>query len=490
MDDATGAERPASRRWRTFAIALWCVLVAAQVISPRWYPSPDVCCYLSIARSMATSTHVTRLGSPNLFVGVGYPALISPAFLVAREPFFVLSLIHAGWAVIFAVGIFRWVRRYDPGAALPVAMLTLGNAMILMIFRRALSDVAFMGVMIWLINAYADAIQDGRVNRRAVIAAILLQTLLALIRAPGILFVLGFVVQVGAALRRGELSRARAVGLVCAVGLPATLAVTAMLGHSAITAVHDQEKAFTYIDVLRGSSTIPQDLVYRQSFAWRIVDGVRGRACEISRLLLPGTFGIQDEWPNPSLIIFLPVFALFVFGFYRLIRRRCDAYAWSLPAYFLLHVYWAWDYNGRYPAPFLPLVLLCCWLALDRLGSWRTTLVWSLVVIHLAVALGHWVVKDRAVAERTHRYWHEMRRLAKVAHAEAGPLVADCQVGDAYFPLIYYVDRPVQVAALDTETPPAGAWLVMTREETCPPGWTQRLTSGPFKLLQPVAAHP
>ena len=43
------------------------------------------------------------------------------------------------------------MRRHEPTAAWPVALIAVGNAIVLAILRRALSEAAFMAVMIWFV---------------------------------------------------------------------------------------------------------------------------------------------------------------------------------------------------------------------------------------------------------------------------------------------------------------------------------------------------
>lgn len=110
------AERP----WAALGLVAWSLLVAVQVVSPLWYPTPDSCNYLSMARSIATEGTVTRLGTRNPMYGLGYPVLVSPVFLASEQPFLLLSLVHLGWAGLYVWGTYRWVRRYAPEAALPI----------------------------------------------------------------------------------------------------------------------------------------------------------------------------------------------------------------------------------------------------------------------------------------------------------------------------------------------------------------------------------
>src|SRR5262249_13074602 len=80
MERLPGRPKPfiTGRQLAVLGLAAWVVLVAAQIVTPLWYPTPDACNYLSIARSIATQGTVTRLGDRNPMYGLGYPLLVSP----------------------------------------------------------------------------------------------------------------------------------------------------------------------------------------------------------------------------------------------------------------------------------------------------------------------------------------------------------------------------------------------------------------------------
>jgi hypothetical protein len=202
------------------------------------------------------------------------------------------------------------------------------------------------------------------------------------------------------------------------------------------------------------------------------------------RLLIPGGFELDGGRVHPVRILFLPALAALVLGWCCLIGLRCDAFAASLPAYVLLHACWPCGQGGRFWVPMLPLLLLCCWYAIRRAGTWSLRFAWSLVVVHMALAVHHWRTTDRFLAERTHQHWSDVRCLSEVARKEATAIVASRDVGDSHYALEYCIDRPVPLLAADAELP-AGCWLVVKRESPCPKGWTLRLEAGAFKLLRP-----
>src|SRR6516164_5296324 len=133
-------------------IGIWVVLAAVQIVSPLWYLAADSCSYLSIARSLAQGHGALNLGNPHLVYSVGYPLLISPLYHLSETPFLLLTAFHALAAALFVAGVYTWAKRLLPEAALPITLLSLGQVTVLSLFRRALSEAAFMPLLIWTVN--------------------------------------------------------------------------------------------------------------------------------------------------------------------------------------------------------------------------------------------------------------------------------------------------------------------------------------------------
>ncbi len=100
----------------------------------------------------------------------------------------------------------------------------------------------------------------------------------------------------------------------------------------------------------------------------RIVEGLRLQISEVGRLIVPGMFksyAAHEQWLNINVVVYLAVFALVAAGWWRLIRRRREVLAATLPLYFALYVVWAFDADTRYLLPFLPVLLVSLWFALE-----------------------------------------------------------------------------------------------------------------------------
>lgn len=484
---ATSLTCPQSRTASACRLAPWLVawglLVVVQIVTPLWYATPDTCVYLSMARSFAGTGHFTNLGGENLIFPVGYPVVISPAFLLAASPFLVVTAIHALLAAAYLAGAYRWVCRFAPEAALPIALLAVGNVIVLALFRRPLSEVAFMAAMIWLVNALAS-LHPTQTGWKPLLAASTLLTFLALIRPTGILFAAGLAVQLLVAIHRRQISKVRAGFVLLAVSLPAVTALTAFLAYDRF-ASHGQT-GWTNLDVLARSPSQPTSDLPSASVAAQCLEGLRIRISEVGRLTMPGMFnayGRNGTWLDVNMLVYLPLFVLLWFGWWRLVRRWSDAFAWTLPLYIALHIYWPFNQSGRYFAPLLPLMFLCFYFGLQGLGQWRLRALQTLVVAHLAVALGHWAFIDRPRALADERRWPEVEALARTIAAEGGTVRVGPQLGGTQFMLCYLLDRPVAGTPATDAPAPGMRWWVIPSEEQPSTGYTEHLLAGPYRLL-------
>jgi hypothetical protein len=466
-------------------LACAAVLAGAQIVTSLCYLTPDVCAYLSIARSLATTGTATNLGSPHLMYAVGYPFLISPAFLHDSFPFVLITLCHFALAVLYLVGTYVWVRRHAAEAAVPIALMALGNVIVLSIFRRALSEVLFLPVMIWLVNALA-AIGNGTVSvRRALLTAGLLLGTLVIIRPTGILFAGGFGLQMLICVRRGEVTWRRACALTAAVVLPALVALPAMMALEQSRAAREGE--FTNLDIFtRSPEHVPSDYP-EQPLLPQCLEGLRVRIMEVGRLTLPGMFGSYaafGTWLDVNMLLYVPLCVLLAAGWLRFVRRRLDAFALLFPFYVALHIYWPYSQSGRYFAPLLPLVYLCFWFALEGLGRRRLHVFATLVVAHIVVALGHWYFVDRPRALDDDRCWPEFQRVVAIIRSDPGLVEVGHDLEKAQLMLQYLLDRRVRQQVRGEQVDPQVTWLVVLPGTAIDEEFRQYTRFGPYTLLR------
>ncbi len=448
-------------------LLLLALLLAVQ-ISPLWYPTPDATGYLSIARSLAAGTGPTNLGSRQIYLAPGYPLLISPAFLLADEPFLVLSILHWGLAVALMLGVYVWARRHLPAAALLLTAVVMVNVELWSLLRRTLSETAFMTLLVWEINllhwAAAPSPQpsplrgEGRVRGWiCTVMAVLGMIALALTRQAGLMIAAGFGLAMFLQAWRGQIARSRAVILTLSVGLPAALAVVGLARFDHAMAA--SSGSATYVDQIVDPSL---------SWADQLQEGLRLRLSEIGRLTIPGMFKAyarRGEWLNVNMAVYVPLAVVVLVGWVKWVRRTRDVFALALPFYLGLYVVWPFDQATRFTVPMLPVLLACIWSALEWLSRYRAGIFRVLLVGHLAAALGYWLVIDLPRAWEDRTQWPAVRQLAMVLRADPGPVLAAEVHPDTQWMLQFALDRRVWEQSSDAAVDAAIQWIVTTRPE-------------------------
>ena len=67
---------------------------------------------------------------------------------------------------------------------------------------------------------------------------------------------------------------------------------------------------------------------------------------DIGRITVPGMFksyGYVGWWWDVNMLLYVPVFGLLLYGYFRWVRRGPDPLAWSLPFYFAVLTYFRWE---------------------------------------------------------------------------------------------------------------------------------------------------
>jgi hypothetical protein len=453
------------------------LLVAVQ-ISPLWYPTPDASGYLSIARSLAAGTGPTNLGSRQLYLAPGYPVLISPAFLLADEPFLVLSVFHWSLAVTLMLGVYVWARRHLPDAALLLTAVVMVNVELWSLIRRTLSETAFMTLLVWEVNLLHWAV--AAVSARAAVArtalAALGMTALALTRQAGLMVAAGFGAAMLLQTYRGRVARSRAVLMTLGVAVPAALAVAGVVRLDRAMAA--ASGAATYVDQIVDPS-LP--------WADQLREGLRLRISEVGRLAIPGMFKAyarRGEWLNVNMAVYVPLATVLLTGWVRWARRTGDVFALALPFYLGLYVVWPFDQATRFMVPMLPLLLACAWSALERLGHCRPGIFRALLVGHLAAALGYWLVIDLPRAWQDRTQWPAVRQMAAVLRADRGPVLAAEVPTDTQWMLQFSLDRRVWEHSPGTAVDAEIRWIVTQNAEAAFAGFVPHTRAGNYLVLR------
>jgi len=419
------------RRPRRALVALGACLILQ--VTPWWYATPDGSAYVSIARSVFTRDHIGALGNPQLGYPIGYPALISPAFLVSDRPFLLLSLFNVLLWIALLIGLYRWAHSVIPEAAWLLTAVVLANVNVGILYRRTLSEAAFLPLMMWAVVALNEAlVSTERYGNGRWILGLLLLLVTTLTREAGLCIAGGLALAFAAHRRQRSRSQvAIAIVVLLTFLAAAPLLVRPERGLAAWRAV---SASFAAAPSTGAASLTP------------LLAGLRERITETGQLIIPGMFksySRSERWLDVNLLVYLPVCALVVCGWARLVRRRPDVLACTAPLYLVLHVAWPYGATGRYLLPLLPLMLASLWMATEAVAERRRLLFGILFVAHLGVAVGYDLLIDLPRARACDRQWSAVDALAehialdsRVAAAADVPRCVSLMLGLA-------LDRPV-----------------------------------------------
>lgn len=429
-------------------------------VSARWYPTPDSVGYLSVARELADTGRLRNLDSPHIYYPIGYPLIVTPAFMADDEPFLFISLLHFALGVALVWLVYRWAREFFPEHAAWIAFVTVANASFGNVYRRPLGETAFMAAWMLAGLSFNRLLRTGRGTILAALAFIPL----VLIRPAGAMLAGGFVA--GLALVGWRKERPwRTVGLWALVVIPAAGIQFAWMTRDRLSA--EELGKITYSEQLRDPS---------KSFGEQLVEGFRLRIQEAGRVMIPGMFRAYaraGEWVNVNMLLFLPLTAGLLVGWVAAIRRRRDVPLWALPAYVGLYVLWPYDQSTRFFTPILPMFLVC-WLSLVRELPARL-LRWGMVafaVLHLGVAIGYWQFDERRQNGRLMEYLPELRQVvAEVPPAERGLVAISSKCQDQHPVLSFLLNRTVEVWEPLEPVPKSARWLVLHESDTPPAGF-------------------
>lgn len=458
-------------------LAGFAVLLAMQ-ISPWWYPTPDTVVYLSTARSIAVRHTLATLGNAQIVFPPGYPLLVSPAFLLGDRPFLVLSIIQWCMAIVLMLGVHRWMRRHCPGGAPLLTGLVMVNVSVWIHYRRTLSELAFMTMLIWAAQSL-DAVRESKPLRSAFLRALLASAcvlLLSMIREVGLAVCVGFGAAVLVDTWRGRMRWPTALVLMLIVVAPASIAVAGFVRYDAAMKVASSAPLGTHLD---GLMNPPATLV------WRLIEGLRLRIGEVGRLLIPGMFnayGRPGDWLDLNVIVYVPVFVLVAVGWWRFIRRRSDVFALTLPCYVLAYILWPFEAGTRYMLPMLPVLLGSVWCLIEPLRQRRLTLLAILLVGHLGVAMGHWIIKDIPRARACHAQWGSVDQLVTGLGSDARVALSPHLPPCVHFMLELSLDRLLPISTSDDGNRDA-QWMVTPEAEPDVTGFSVSLRAPPYKLL-------
>ena len=441
-------------------LILLAILWLAANSSNIWYPTPDGCGYLSIARELATTGTFRNLNSPQLYYPIGYSLLIAPAFLIDDEPFWLISIIHFLLGLVLIWLIYTWAREYVPVHAPWLVLLAVGSASFGNIYRRTLSETLFM----LLCFATARSMMNVLKYNRGKWSTMLLMMALILTRPAGAMLAVGFATVVALGIICKEISLRRGVLLGLLV-VPAALLQFAMMQRD--RAIATELNKPTYTAQIRDPS---------MNLGEQLLEGVRLRVQECGRVLLPGmykSYARAGVWWNINMMLYTPLAIVAGIGWYKFVRNHRDVLMVTLPWYVLLYVVWPYDQSTRFFTPIVPLLALAVvtfpWrFSQDRIRKIGATI----AILHLGVAVGYWLFSERPTALAQQRAAQELREVIQhIPIAEQNAVGVSRTFGDEFAWLQFLINREVQV--IDVGKPITKIrWLLLKPQDDVPTGWS------------------
>lgn len=489
---ATCQEFASSRRfaaWRSLAICYLqkptfvfgglAILLATQIL-PWWGPTPDASCYLSMARSVADGGPMTNLGSPKLHYAPGYAILISPAFLVSERPFWLLTLMQWGFAMLLMWGVYRWATRWFPAGALWITALVMANVGFWVLARLTLSEIAFMAALMGNANAL-DRLSAAKTRRETIgwtLVAALGVVGLSMIRPVGIFIVAGYgCVTLRAAFVR-QIPWLRALATTLAIGLPATAAVLAFISYERnMAAALGPNASSTYLDEFRRPE---------MTLAGQLLEGARLRISEFGRMTVPGmnkAYARTGQWLNVNMFIYIPLFIALAWSWWQIARRECSALFWLLPFYTALYLGYPSEQGTRYMIPLLPIVAACVWrLACLAPRERQPRILGCLVALHLCVTLGT-SLTETAKLYGQQSLWADVDALMVEISRSPQPLVT-CGAPHGIWELSQVSgNRPVEWIGDPKQLTNYHGWVISAVDYDLGPGFVETARAGKLKLM-------
>ena len=455
-----------------------CGLLMIQ-IGPLWYPTLDSTNYLSVSRSLTAAGPIKSLDSPRVDIPLGYPILISPAFLFGDRPFVALSIIQFGLALGVTFGVYRWAQRQIPDAAVLVTCLVMVNAGVWLYYRRTLKEIAFMAFGIWTVNVLHDVLRatDRRSLLRSSVLAVLLSCFLVTIRYAGIVFPAAFGGLILWRTVRRQCAPRLATALILLVACPsAALLLGQVAYHRSMAVVHGGR------DYLQGfqsrTSKTPQ------TTGDRLLASSQMRLHGIARVVAPGMLksDVSLITDHPAVAVGeLLVLLMIVCGCCQLARKH-DLLALSFPLYMALYLAWPFDSGGRFLVPMAPLLIGSLVVAWMPYAAGRRLHVVG-VLAHLSVALGYWLFIDLPRAQQLNDQWATVDRIVQVVESDPGRL--ECEHRGLQPLLQLAGDKCVLYShSWHSNSKNQPQWLLLSAGQPVPDAFRRSRTIDGYQVLQ------
>jgi hypothetical protein len=459
-------------------LVIYALLLLIQ-ISPWWYPTPDSVAYLSIARSLATGHGLRNLGYLHIAYPPGYPLLLSLAFIRQSFPFLTISIMNWFMALIFLGGLYRWTARLAPEAAPLLTGLTMVNVTFWIYYRRTLTELVFVTVMIWTVNALNRALDARTVRARALFTLIGcgLALYLSMIREVGVLFVAAFAVAIGVCVCQRRLKLTDGLAMIATVAVPSVLAVITFVAYDQSTFEGPRSFLGTHLSGF---------LHLKLPFWQQVLEGTMIQISAMGRLVVPGMFKAYGRnWLNINTVIYVWVVAGLLVGWLRIVRRRVEVFAYTIPLYIMVYAAWGFDADTRYMLPMLPILVMSAWCLIEPYQSWRLSALTVLLVLHGAVAIGYWTAVEIPRGLECNRQWPEVKRIVSTTESEPGPVATAGKIPECVSSMLSFaLDRPVANISTDQAALERSEWVIVYSRDPALLGFQQVGEVNTYKLLR------
>lgn len=454
-------------------------------ISKWWYPTPDSVAYLSIARSIASGRGLLNLGYRHIAYPPGYPLLMSLAFFQHSPPFLTMSIMNWILAILFMIGLYRWTYRLAAEAAPLLTGLTMVNVTFWIYYRRTLTELAFMTIMIWTVNALDRALDERSTWGRSLFTAIgcVLAAYLSMIREVGVLVVAAFAATLCAYVYQKRLRARDAFAMIASVTAPAAAAVIAFIFYDLSTYQGPQSFLATHLSGF---------LNPRMPFKELVPEGIRLQISAIGRITIPGMFkAYAHSWISLDTLIYVCAVAIIAIGWVRLLRRHVEVLTCTLPLYLGLYSIWGFDADTRYVLPMLPILVVSLWYWLEPFRTYRLTIVAVLLIANLGVAIGYWRWIEIPRGRECNEQWPDVRKVARVIDTDPGTIAAAEKIPECVrLMLSFTLDRPILELSNDQEAVRTAKWLLANARDPDPAGYREDTQIASYKLLRNTQSAP
>jgi hypothetical protein len=350
----------------------------------------------------------------------------------------------------------------------------MANVSIWNMYRRTLSEVAFLPLLMWSVNLSNDVLAPER-SKRGVRLAALCACLLLLIATREIGLIAAVAVALNAAIARRAIVKNRL--------LASTGAVAGLLG---VALLLRRERLAAIANAMQAAFDTPSTAIST------ISEMARRRVIEINQVTIPGMFNAYSDppaWVDANLFAGAIVVASVGLGWSRLIRNRSDTFLILGPLYVAVLIFWPYDGSTRYVLPLLPLIAACGWTALSDLGERRRALIALALVAHLVVTAGYWLLIDLPRVRQCHAAWAELDQIARVvgkdprvSEGDQREVVVSAVAACVQLGLQVALDRPVRSRADDRRPAKEIGWLLIPHGHPAVPGFTKTVHDGAYEL--------